>query len=196
MFCRCIPCSMNCSESTERTLLQRLEHEFPTSQGKRPSNLTTEAASPSPWLSLYSTISTSRSRQRLTLQLRRQGIQPGCGKSVFNSLLTWFKAWSWTEMSQKVRAVITGAYRMSFPLLFGPKVMTWVIKCWWIRKMSKKQKENIWGRCGKIYKVREAGEMKWKKQKNRQLERQRDVKGEKGSYNPILKSIDLFPPNV
>lgn len=177
-------------------LVQRLEPEFPTSQGKCPSNLTTATASPSPQLSLCSTIWTSRSRQRLTLQLRGQGIQLGYGKSVFNSLLTWFKAWSWTEISQKARAVITRAYRMSFPLIFGPKVMTWVIKHLWIRKMSKEQKENTWGICGKIYKVREAGKMKWKKQKNRQLERQRDVKGEKGSSNPILKFIDLFLPNV
>lgn len=33
-----------------------------------------------------------------------------------------------TEIPQKVSAVITWAYRLSFPLLFVPKVMTWVIK--------------------------------------------------------------------
>lgn len=146
MFCRCVPpqCELLCSECT---LLQRLEPEFPTSQGKCPSDLTTGTASPPLQLSHYPSRPTSSSTPRLALQHRGQGIQLGCGKSMFNSLLTWFKAWSWTEISQKVSAVITGAYRLSFPLLFVPKVMTWVIKGWWIRKMSKKHKKNkyLWG---------------------------------------------------
>lgn len=85
---------------SEYTQVQRPEPQFPTSQGKRPSNLTTETAS----LPLHGSgavgsykadFQQDTAAQRLTLQLRGQTIQLGCGKSTFNSLLTWFKAWSW-----------------------------------------------------------------------------------------------------
>jgi len=76
-------------------LAQRLEPQFPTSQGKCPSDNHQDSVFPSvARVPLDHKKQNASSRtwrlQRLTLQLRGQGIQLGCGKSMFNSLLTWF----------------------------------------------------------------------------------------------------------
>lgn len=54
-----------------------------------------------------------------------------------------------TEIPQKISAVITWAYRLSFPLLFVPKVMTWVIKGRWVKWVRNTEKESMYGECGK-----------------------------------------------
>lgn len=84
-FCRCILPSVNCSSG-----VQRLEAQLPTSQGR--CDLCTKAASPlcaSGTVGSHEENTPSRSQHcRVSLQLRGQGIQLGCGKSTFSSLLT------------------------------------------------------------------------------------------------------------